>query len=183
MRISDWSSDVCSADLAQMADDADGEMPRRRLERGERGRQGRGGLMDDPELVAETDGDVVAHQVVQADQQVGAIHRAMRRRGVAFLKPVDVRAGEAEDQRPVGITLAEVAHRVRAPPGVDRHHEVGRCAVVMPRHRHAMVEVRSEEHTSELQSLMRTSYAVFCLQKTISYTSKRCITITANPMR
>src|SRR3546814_1396255 len=28
-----------------------------------------------------------------------------------------------------------------------------------------MVAARSEEHTSELQSLMRTSYAVFCLQK------------------
>src|SRR3546814_8761284 len=27
---------------------------------------------------------------------------------------------------------------------------------------------RSEEHTSELQSLMRTSYAVFCLKKTIT---------------
>src|SRR3546814_3061978 len=27
-------------------------------------------------------------------------------------------------------------------------------------------QARSEEHTSELQSLMRTSYAVFCLQKT-----------------
>src|SRR3546814_10064657 len=27
------------------------------------------------------------------------------------------------------------------------------------------VAVRSEEHTSELQSLMRISYAVFCLQK------------------
>src|SRR3546814_5060031 len=27
------------------------------------------------------------------------------------------------------------------------------------------VECRSEEHTSELQSLMRTSYAVFCLKK------------------
>src|SRR3546814_8373748 len=26
-------------------------------------------------------------------------------------------------------------------------------------------ECRSEEHTSELQSLMRTSYAVFCLKK------------------
>src|SRR3546814_9497707 len=26
--------------------------------------------------------------------------------------------------------------------------------------------VRSEEHTSELQSLLRISYAVFCLQKT-----------------
>src|SRR3546814_3880921 len=29
----------------------------------------------------------------------------------------------------------------------------------------AMVLVRSEEHTSELQSLMRISYAVFCLKK------------------
>src|SRR3546814_1807078 len=28
---------------------------------------------------------------------------------------------------------------------------------------------RSEEHTSELQSLMRTSYAVFCLKKQIQY--------------
>src|SRR3546814_2389121 len=28
------------------------------------------------------------------------------------------------------------------------------------------VEHRSEEHTSELQSLMRISYAVFCLKKT-----------------
>src|SRR3546814_7779122 len=26
-------------------------------------------------------------------------------------------------------------------------------------------DIRSEEHTSELQSLMRTSYAVFCLKK------------------
>src|SRR3546814_4908978 len=39
---------------------------------------------------------------------------------------------------------------------------------------------RSEEHTSELQSLMRISYAVFCLkkkkqpkQKTISYTTPK----------
>src|SRR3546814_18629959 len=29
-------------------------------------------------------------------------------------------------------------------------------------------ETRSEEHTSELQSLMRISYAVFCLQKTLT---------------
>src|SRR3546814_2887211 len=28
-----------------------------------------------------------------------------------------------------------------------------------------MTEIRSEEHTSELQSLMRISYAVFCLKK------------------
>src|SRR3546814_9444175 len=30
-------------------------------------------------------------------------------------------------------------------------------------------QVRSEEHTSELQSLMRISYAVFCLNKKINY--------------
>src|SRR3546814_20374534 len=30
-------------------------------------------------------------------------------------------------------------------------------------HLHAQGEVRSEEHTSELQSLMRISYSVFCL--------------------
>src|SRR3546814_7673845 len=33
-------------------------------------------------------------------------------------------------------------------------------------------EDRSEEHTSELQSLMRISYAVFCLKKKIVYTNK-----------
>src|SRR3546814_5312231 len=31
---------------------------------------------------------------------------------------------------------------------------------------------RSEEHTSELQSLMRTSYAVFCLKKKTTRTTK-----------
>src|SRR3546814_3857107 len=32
---------------------------------------------------------------------------------------------------------------------------------------------RSEEHTSELQSLMRISYAVFCLKKTNNYTTQK----------
>src|SRR3546814_6566676 len=31
--------------------------------------------------------------------------------------------------------------------------------------------IRSEEHTSELQSLMRISYAVFCLKKNINKTT------------
>src|SRR3546814_9612502 len=36
---------------------------------------------------------------------------------------------------------------------------------------------RSEEHTSELQSLMRISYAVFCLQKKNQHTKQsRCTT-------
>src|SRR3546814_1739139 len=34
-----------------------------------------------------------------------------------------------------------------------------------------LVESRSEEHTSELQSLMRRSYAVFCLKKTTPRTN------------
>src|SRR3546814_2578081 len=37
------------------------------------------------------------------------------------------------------------------------------CAVVLP-------IVRSEEHTSELQSLMSTSYGAFCLQTKINIT-------------
>src|SRR3546814_8362968 len=37
--------------------------------------------------------------------------------------------------------------------------------------------LRSEEHTSELQSLMRTSYAVFCLKKQISTKKTNRITL------
>src|SRR3546814_6849339 len=33
-------------------------------------------------------------------------------------------------------------------------------------------ELRSEEHTSELQSLMRISYAVFCLKKNTAQTTR-----------
>src|SRR3546814_1310497 len=36
-----------------------------------------------------------------------------------------------------------------------------------------MMWFRSEEHTSELQSLMRISYAVFCLQKTQTFLAVR----------
>src|SRR3546814_4075970 len=57
---------------------------------------------------------------------------------------------------PVGEQALEVRgdaeHRRRALP-FDRCGDHGR------------VERRSEEHTSELQSLMRISYAVFCLKK------------------
>src|SRR3546814_1837431 len=37
---------------------------------------------------------------------------------------------------------------------------------------HVLGAVRSEEHTSELQSLMRISYAVFCLKKKTTRTTK-----------
>src|SRR3546814_2396627 len=37
------------------------------------------------------------------------------------------------------------------------------------------INIRSEEHTSELQSLMRSSYAVFCLKTKIIITNKQSI--------
>src|SRR3546814_1072967 len=47
----------------------------------------------------------------------------------------------------------------------------GRPAGIGVQHRHHDRHVgRSEEHTSELQSLMRTSYAVFCLKKKTQFT-------------
>src|SRR3546814_3065247 len=39
---------------------------------------------------------------------------------------------------------------------------------------------RSEEHTSELQSLMRTSYAVFCLKKNTDQKKNERCTITVS---
>src|SRR3546814_6558073 len=39
------------------------------------------------------------------------------------------------------------------------------AALLVPTIAHASELTRSEEHTSELQSLMRISYAVFCLKK------------------
>src|SRR3546814_6721520 len=42
--------------------------------------------------------------------------------------------------------------------------------VMLPEHELSMATGRSEEHTSELQSLMRIPTAVFCLKKTIQYT-------------
>src|SRR3546814_6858426 len=45
----------------------------------------------------------------------------------------------------------------RADPGLDEQY------ALITEHYRAML--RSEEHTSELQSLMRISYAVFCLKK------------------
>src|SRR3546814_6039043 len=54
----------------------------------------------------------------------------------------------------------------------------GRACRAKPRRRSPRLEIpdlmgRSEEHTSELQSLMRISYAVFCLKKKKKQYNKR----------
>src|SRR3546814_8838881 len=45
--------------------------------------------------------------------------------------------------------------------GMSTRFKVPVTEILMPR----LANTRSEEHTSELQSLMRISYAVFCLKK------------------
>src|SRR3546814_7925024 len=51
-----------------------------------------------------------------------------------------------------------------AQPLVSHHLKVLRAAGLVESEKHRQW-TRSEEHTSELQSLMRISYAVFCLKK------------------
>src|SRR3546814_9784478 len=48
---------------------------------------------------------------------------------------------------------------------------------------HARIASRSEEHTSELQSLIRNSYAVFCLQKKSTTVTKVNAAIPEAPSR
>src|SRR3546814_5199729 len=60
-----------------------------------------------------------------------------------------------------------------APP--PRTNDWGRLAR-LPDARLARAEDRSEEHTSELQSIMRISYAVFCLQKKKSKVFRKTFT-------
>src|SRR3546814_2246711 len=58
----------------------------------------------------------------------------------------------------IALAVAIQPHALLVAPVEELAERVG------ARLRHRLVE-RSEEHTSELQSLMRISYAVFCLKK------------------
>src|SRR3546814_2444239 len=112
MRISDWSSDVCSSDLQPAVDRIGRRLQPRDADRG--------GAADRPGPVAGGGVRAPVRRVAGADGQPGAGRAHGRAAGAA----------------------------------------AGRMA-------------RSEEHTSELQSLMRISYAVFCLRKKI----KECTVI------
>src|SRR3546814_8366331 len=61
-----------------------------------------------------------------------------------------------------GARLASIAIYSDRVPGQCLHHDVRHHPTIHGRKPRAIS--RSEEHTSELQSLMRTSYAVFCLK-------------------
>src|SRR3546814_9106472 len=61
--------------------------------------------------------------------------------------------------------------RARDPRHVARGHILHSWTPSVP-YRTSMPSIRSEEHTSELQSLMRISYAVLCLKKKTIKTQK-----------
>src|SRR3546814_9694221 len=142
MRISDWSSDVCSSDLHDLRGFA-AQIPLHLL--GNRINPG--------------DRDQFRFEAAAEDAGAGFAARAGDRPATQRAVDVDTAIGDdfgaradggADDQIAVGdIDLLPRTHRVTDDAG--RHAaRRGRC--------------RSEEHTSELQSLMRISYAVFCLK-------------------
>src|SRR3546814_4193144 len=62
-------------------------------------------------------------------------------------------------------------NRLYVTDGVDIAHEFYLALLVDRVTGRVAFVVRSEEHTSELQSLMRISYAVFCLKKKKTHSS------------
>src|SRR3546814_3009229 len=68
----------------------------------------------------------------------------------------------APDQTPV---LLDTEQHVRRLPAVSNDHRPPFGGLLGPPGVLVELAARSEEHTSELQSLMRNSYAVFCLKK------------------
>src|SRR3546814_2910974 len=120
MRISDWSSDVCSSDLERGHDRQPGNQP---------GGNGQA-----------ADGPVRRRHVLRVPR--------CRRRHAGCLGTVWV----AE-------LFPQCCRRRR------NGARGGRERKVRGKGSENVREGRSEEHTSELQSLMRISYAVFCLKK------------------
>src|SRR3546814_5480526 len=129
MRISDWSSDVCSSDLTHRIIALAGRV-------GER---------------------------AGAAIHVGGSNQSRLREIGPGRVVIGLRAIEREARRRVRPTAFD-HERHRALDLVRR--EIGLARPLPARH------VRSEEHTSELQSLMRISYAVFCLQQKKNMTTR-----------
>src|SRR3546814_9007372 len=123
MRISDWSSDVCSSDLAARG--------------------------DYPALSADTPIDLL---VVGGSQSARVFGEVVPPALLALSPEIRSRLRVALQYK--GDDADAIAARLR---------EAGIAAEVRPFFDD--VGARSEEHTSELQSLMRISYAVFCLKQ------------------
>src|SRR3546814_6076953 len=73
------------------------------------------------------------------------------------------------DHRYVTTPARQIAPRMPGPRHSTREYAAGDLPVL------SAWSGRSEEHTSELQSLMRISYAVFCLKKKTTYKQETII--------
>src|SRR3546814_10483426 len=131
MRISDWSSDVCSSDLLRLvAADLGGHR------------------VDEERHVVVDDLDHAVLRFPAILGRIGIVGADACLAGGALLQPLPQGKGAAGQV--VGGAAAQVAWR-----------HVGE---ELPQERLRALG-RSDEHTSELQSLMRISSAVFCLKK------------------
>src|SRR3546814_1241953 len=135
MRISDWSSDVCSSDLI------------RRLHhlRRDAARRLEGGV--------EVPSGASAAEAGEGKAFAGEALRNVS----GGVDPQHEEGNAARAATPQGGEAVRYLFDAGAELGTE---PVALVAVSLRRRQ----ERRSEEHTSELQSLMRTSYAVFCLQ-------------------
>src|SRR3546814_1322744 len=75
-----------------------------------------------------------------------------------------------KDQWRIDVRRLQLAQRPRSVPVVLRPGKGARCRTRLQGRLPGQQAARSEEHTSELQSLMRISYAVFCLKKKKTHT-------------
>src|SRR3546814_2166157 len=91
----------------------------------------------------------------RADLEPITTRNRIAARRLGFVEPIRNAA------RQIGAIVDRELARVRA-LGHHLKRGIGRAAIQLDAHER---ETRSEEHTSELQSLMRNSYAVFCLKK------------------
>src|SRR3546814_3805115 len=169
MRISDWSSDVCSSDLLDPGRPADT-------------RNGNdvdaGGTPRLCHAVVPVRDHSAGDLCAGAEEPMAETADFVSRQGTASGRmPMTMRAsrtmptaiGKAERDRPCrvcpGPSAAALASAMRR---MSSSSIASREAPLLSRMYRA---ARSEEHTSELQSLMRISYAVFCLKTTNNQTS------------
>src|SRR3546814_1448980 len=73
--------------------------------------------------------------------------------------------GEQLEGVPTGVGLLDLVAVRQHLADADAHHRLAVYHQTSRRLAQEPLRIRSEEHTSELQSLMRISYAVFCLKK------------------
>src|SRR3546814_4127409 len=156
MRISDWSSDVCSSDLANRSSSFPLVASVERC-----GIVGDGllnlghGHIDRP---GEARAQIPVGLSKIADHDDFGTHRA----DVAEIP------SEVLDQVRLVRRLERPVEHARLIERLglrDRRGLNDRIDLVGRGHESGIQRLRSEEHTSELQSLMRISYAVFCLKK------------------